>query len=99
MTRTKCGACNGYNKSSGEADMKRIAMIGIPLCILLAGYLFMCYSRMEAYCFFYPSIDTNYAPGFTEQAFSKIVVGMTKESVQEQLGQPLYIYAKHGIET
>ncbi len=79
--------------------MKRTAMIGITLCFLAAGYLFVCYSRMEAYCFFDPSIDTRYAPGFSEPAFAKIDVGMIKEAVQGQLGQPLRVQTQGVVET
>lgn len=54
-----------------------------------AAYVFWVYSCMEAYCFFYPSIDTHYAPGFSETAFSQVTTGMTAEAVQQKLGLPL----------
>lgn len=43
----------------------------------------------EGYYFPYPSIDTRYAPGYSERNFRKVVRGMTKEEVLELLGPPL----------
>jgi outer membrane protein assembly factor BamE (lipoprotein component of BamABCDE complex) len=64
--------------------------------LIFVGVLFvLCflwgYSHSESYCFFNPSIDTQYAAGYSEQAFSQITTGMTMQAVQQKLGAPLYI--------
>lgn len=64
---------------------------------LLAGVLLLLvtlwvYGHLEAYCYFYPSIDTKFAPGFSEKAFSQIAQGMTVTDVQNRLGKPLLIF-------
>lgn len=69
--------------------MKKMLLIGL---LLIGAHFFWCYAHLEAYCFFTPSIDTQYAPGFSEQAFSQISTGMTAEVVQQKLGAPLNIY-------
>ena len=66
-------------------------LILIPLGLIGVGYCFWCYAHTEAYCFFCPSIDTRYAPGFSEERFSQIRSGMTAQAVQEVLGGPLYV--------
>lgn len=70
--------------------MKKL-LIWLPVGLVVAGYLFWRYAQTEAYCFFYPSIDTRFAPGYSEQAFSQIKTGMTIQAVQQQLGQPLHV--------
>jgi hypothetical protein len=47
------------------------------------------FTHMEAYCFFYPSIDTKYASQYTEEAFDRIRTGMTTNEVSMLLGRPL----------
>lgn len=53
---------------------------------------------MEAYCFFYPSIDTQFALGFSERAFNEVKTDMPVGVVEQMLGQPLWVeeYAKNG---
>ena len=70
--------------------MKRTWPIWLSVGLILAAYLFWCYAHLEAYCFFYPGIDTQYAAGYSEQAFSQITPGMTVHAVQEKLGAPLH---------
>ena len=71
--------------------MKKLRLIWISVGLIAAAYLFWCYAHTESYCFFYPSIDTRYAPGYSETAFSQIATGMTVQVVQQKLGTPLYI--------
>lgn len=71
--------------------MRKVLLSLIPLGLVAAGYLFWCYAHTESYCFFYPSIDTQFAPGFSEQAFSQVATGMTMQAVQQKLGSPLYV--------
>jgi outer membrane protein assembly factor BamE (lipoprotein component of BamABCDE complex) len=68
--------------------LKRILLV---VCALFAGVMFWGYAHSESYCFFYPAIDTQYAPGFSEQAFAQIKVGMTEAEVRQKLGAPLTI--------
>ena len=58
--------------------------------VLFGVFLFWVYSHSESYCFFYPSIDTYYAPGYSEDAFGHVTTGMTHQSVQRLLGSPLH---------
>ena len=44
----------------------------------------------ETYCWFYPSIDTRYAPNYSERKFDSIQIGMTTNQLTELLGPPLY---------
>jgi hypothetical protein len=69
--------------------MKTSCRIWLSGASVAAAFVFWCYSQIEAYCFFYPGIDTQYAPGFSEQAFSQIATGMTVRAVQQRLGTPL----------
>ena len=50
---------------------------------------FWYYAQLEAYCFFYPSIDTIYAAGFSEKEFALIKHGMSQSDVEARLGIPL----------
>jgi outer membrane protein assembly factor BamE (lipoprotein component of BamABCDE complex) len=43
----------------------------------------------ESYFWPYPSIDTKYAPGFSEEKFGQIKVGMSQDEVFALLGKPL----------
>jgi len=60
--------------------------------LLLAGYF---YCHLEAYCVFWPSIDTVYSKGFSEKAFSQVSPGMSKADVLQLLGEPLGIDEHH----
>ena len=69
--------------------MKKMLLVALAL---IGGVFFWGYAHMEAYCFFYPVIDTEFAAGFSEQAFSQVSTGMTAEVVQQKLGAPLYSF-------
>lgn len=60
---------------------------GIALALVVAWM----YCHLEVYCHLYPAIDTTFAKSYTEEAFDRIRPGMTKEQVQELLGEPLSI--------
>jgi hypothetical protein len=62
-----------------------MGVISSPLLLVF----FLSFSRMEAYCFFYPSIDTRYAPGFSEKRFATLKVGDAAQRVEAILGPPL----------
>lgn len=74
--------------------MKRMLLIGL---VLVGIYIFWCYAHTESYCFFNPSIDTRYAPGFSDAAFNEIKAGMTAELVQRKIGAPLRIYDMQAV--
>jgi hypothetical protein len=54
--------------------------------LLIPGFF---YSNSEAYCFFWPGIDTRYASDYSERSFGRVEVGMTKDQVVELLGAPV----------
>src|SRR6185369_13840979 len=70
--------------------MKNVWTFGGVFFALFALYFLWGYSHSESYCFFNPGIDTKYAAGYSEQAFSEVTTGMTVETVQHKLGAPLY---------
>lgn len=53
-----------------------LAVTTIPLVFLLLLALWA-YGRMEAYCFFNPDIDTEYATGFSEDTFGMAEIGIS----------------------
>jgi hypothetical protein len=84
------------SKHTGKAAW--LALIAAPLlCALI--FALWAYGRMEAYCFFNPDIDTEYAPGFSEQAFAQTTVGMLPPDVEAKLGKPLEVSKSPNRET
>lgn len=72
----------------------------LSACALSIIYAVWAYSRLESYCFFYPAIDTEFAPDFSEQAFDQVVIDMGSNEVQSLLGKPLSITINQdGVET
>ena len=45
----------------------------------------------ESRSILWPTIDTRFAPGFSERAFAKVAIGMSEEEVRRLLGPPLGI--------
>lgn len=43
----------------------------------------------ERYCIIWPGIGTHFAAGYTERGFARIQRGMSKQQVQQLIGQPL----------
>ncbi|MBL0378200.1 MAG: hypothetical protein JKP90_00795 [Desulfofustis sp. PB-SRB1] len=43
----------------------------------------------ETYCWWNPTIDTNFAPNYSEERFSLIKQGMTADEVIGLIGEPL----------
>lgn len=52
-------------------------------------FVLFCFVPRENYNYIYPSIDTTFAPGFSERAFSQITNGMSASVVTQLLGKPL----------
>jgi acetyltransferase-like isoleucine patch superfamily enzyme len=71
--------------------MKRIGIILAVWAFLVFAELGIWWCHSESYCFFYPTIDTTFAKGFTEEHFDMIEKGQTTASVTELLGQPIEI--------
>lgn len=46
------------------------------------------------YCFFYPTIDTTFAKGYSEAKFQMIQTTWTAERVVQEIGQPLHKYER-----
>jgi hypothetical protein len=61
------------------------------ICLVLMFSLWV-YGHLEAYCHFYPAIDTRFAAGFSEKAFSQISTGMSVSDVQSRVGKPLLTF-------
>jgi len=68
--------------------MKQAQIISLAFFGLMFVALFF-YARTEAYCFFAPAIDTQFAAGFSETSFAEITIGMSAEMVRKKLGEPL----------
>ena len=58
----------------------------IPVCL----FLLWVFAHGEFYCFFYPAIDTVYAPGYSEAGFAQIAPGMSIKEVEQTLGSPMH---------
>ena len=70
-----------------KGSRKRAAVLGITGVI---GFgLYTC-SGVESYCYVYPSIDTRYAHGFSEEKFAEVRAGMSMDEVITLLGQPYH---------
>lgn len=71
---------------------KREVLVSIlaasPLCL----FTLWASCHLECYCFFWPGIDTRFAPGYSESAFDSLTVGMRADDVQKKLGPPLFIH-------
>lgn len=57
--------------------------------LLISAVAYLALGGMESYCVIWPSIDTRYAPDFSERRFARVEVGMTREQVVGLIGQPL----------
>lgn len=61
----------------------------IPIGVLLLVAAYMTFG-IENYNYLWPSIDTKYAPDYSERAFRRVEMGMTQEEVVGLLGHPLW---------
>ncbi len=67
-----------------------LLLIPLTITVLSCGLLILVVAvGPEGYFFPYPAIDTRFAPGYSEQAFQQIQIGMTKEEVLQRLGPSL----------
>ena len=66
-----------------------VAWIGSAMLFVVFFVLSGC---GEGYCYFYPSIDTRYATGYSEKAFQSITPGMTRPQVDAMMCAPLGVW-------
>lgn len=59
----------------------------IAILPLVLWFIFMC-CHIECYCPIWPSIDTKYTSGFSQQTFEALPIGATTNEVQALLGNP-----------
>ena len=62
---------------------------GVVSVLLVACWVVYVFSHLELYWPFNPSIDTYYAPGYTDSGFARIQPGMSEAEVLAFLGEPL----------
>ena len=69
---------------------KTLIVTGISLAAFVLFFAIVMLSGFsEGYCFFYPSIDTVYASGYSERDFKKITNGMSRSAVDTLMCTPL----------
>jgi outer membrane protein assembly factor BamE (lipoprotein component of BamABCDE complex) len=73
-----------------ESHVKTLLiLIAVTAFVGVVALLFAFVPR-ENYNFMYPSIDTTFAPGYSERAFSQVTNGMSASVVTQLLGKPLF---------
>lgn len=63
--------------------------MGLSMVLGLLAVAYLACGGGESYCVLWPSIDTRYAPGFSERKFAKVEVDMTRAQVVQLIGRPL----------
>ena len=83
--------CDGVREEKKRAADDEVAIVKLKYAVPLGALLLVAvYSGgFETYCVFWPGIETNYAPGYSERHFKRVEVGMTNEQVIALLGHPL----------
>lgn len=67
----------------------RFAAGGVAIAAFVV-WLRTIWPAFECYCPWNPAIDTRFAPGFSEEAFSAVRPGMAEAEVVALLGEPFY---------
>jgi hypothetical protein len=67
--------------------LKIIFVSAGTLAVLFALLMLSGYS--EGYCYFWPTIDTKYAEGYSEKQFAQLTVGMTRAEAENIMCVPL----------
>jgi hypothetical protein len=78
-------------KAECRPPLKRNAAVVSLVCLIFLVLVLWVYGRLEAYCVFYPAIDTKFALGFSERTFSQIHPGTHVTNLKKTLGNPLLI--------
>lgn len=63
---------------------------GVVVMAAVGVWVRFVWSAFECYCPWNPAIDTRFAPGFSEEAFSAVRPGMAEAEVVALLGEPFY---------
>ena len=66
-------------------------IVGFVFFILLAAYYSL---GFESYCWWNPSIDTQFAPKYSEELFLTIKSKMSEDEVGKAIGEPFEKYKK-----
>lgn len=92
--------------SGGRLLAGAIAFITAEVMVLLCAGLFVAANYplfVEVYFPPYPAVDTRFAPGYSEAAFQRLEVGMTRDEVLDRIGRPLnsladpyWVYSEDG---
>lgn len=71
--------------------MKRkiIIIVGFVSLVVFAAYSFI---GFESYCWWNPSIDTQFAPKYSEELFLRIKPQMSEDEVVQLIGEPFEKY-------
>ena len=85
--RVQTGDFPIHSQRELRSPILRAINTAATFAILAVAYLGV--GGCESYCVLWPSIDTVYAPGFTDAGFERVQVGMTREDVRAQIGEPL----------
>lgn len=75
------------NKTQGRIVL---IILGITVPMAVIGFLFVSFWGCESYCWWCPTIDTQFASQYSEKAFNTITPGMSQTSVLTLLGEPLF---------
>src|SRR5688572_14023473 len=70
-----------------------VAMLLLIVVTLVAADLGMFDRGGERECLIWPTIDTRFSKGYSESAFERIRIGMTREQVDRIMCAPLVAYA------
>jgi hypothetical protein len=73
-----------------------VAMLLLMVATFVAADLGMFDDGGERECLIWPTIDTRFAKGYSESAFNRIRIGMTREQVDRIMCAPLFaeVYTK-----
>ncbi len=70
---------------------KRALLVVVILYVLFGLWG---YCQLEAYCVLFPSIDTVYAEGYSEEGFAQLRHGMAADEVRQLVGEPLGVTSR-----
>ena len=65
-------------------------MIALAIPLALIGLHLVLFRGGESYCWWNPSIDTQFTSQYSEKVFDSITPGMTQSNVVALLGEPLF---------
>jgi len=89
----KCAECGRDRESQLRVRRRRtlVRWLGIPWVGFVALFGWAYLRGNEQLCFFWPSIDTRFAAGYSDAAFNAVAPDMSAAAVEHLLGKPLEI--------